>query len=305
MEVKGKLLFDADLILPTPLENGCLMSLQKGSFILVDYIAKVKETGEVFDTTSEEIAKKEHMFKEGDVYEPKLVVIGEGWVIKALDENLISMEVDKPAVVEIPPDKAFGPRDPEKVKRVPLKQLLAKDITPTLGQRVELGGKSATVRAIGAGRVLLDYNPPLAGKTLVYETTVRKKLEAAEEKIASLIHRRIPSVDQTKFHFTIKPKTTVNIEMPEESFYIEGIQLAKRGLAADTSKFLEGISIVKFEETFKTEPKKPEAKLEEPAKKEKEAEVATEPVSEPAVEPLTKTAAHKKPRKIAEAEAKT
>ena len=34
------------------------MALQKGDFILIDYVAKVKETNEVFDTTQEEVAKK-------------------------------------------------------------------------------------------------------------------------------------------------------------------------------------------------------------------------------------------------------
>ncbi|MGA2768814.1 MAG: FKBP-type peptidyl-prolyl cis-trans isomerase [Candidatus Bathyarchaeia archaeon] len=251
------------------------MSLQKGDFILVDYVAKVKETAEVFDTTLEETAKKEHLYKEGDIYEPKLVVIGEGWVIKALDENLATMEVDKAAVVEIPPDKAFGPRDPEKVKRVPLKQLLAKDITPTLGKRIEYSGKTATVRAIGAGRVLLDFNPPLAGKTLVYDTTVKKKLETAKEKIAALIHRRIPTVEQAKFQFTAKSRT-VNIDMPEEAFYLEGIQLAKRGIALDIQRFLEGIATVKFAETFKTEPKKAEAKPEKEPAEETETKPTTE-----------------------------
>jgi peptidylprolyl isomerase len=258
------------------------MSLQKGDFILVDYVAKVKETGEVFDTTLEETAKKEHLFKEGDIYEPKLVVIGEGWLIKALDENLTTMEVDKAAVVEIPPDKAFGPRDPEKLKRVPLRQLLSKDITPELGKRVEYGGKTATVRAIGAGRVLLDFNPPLAGKTLVYDATVKKKLDTVNEKIAALIHRRIPAVAQDKFQFTVKLKT-VNIEMPEEAFYLEGIQIAKRGIATDIHRFIKGTTTVKFAETFKAEPKKTEAKPEkevEPKKAEAEAEKTVEKEAE-------------------------
>ena len=257
-----------------PLEDDA-MSLQKGNFILVEYVAKVKETSEVFDTTFEEAAKKGHLFKEGDIYEPKLVVIGEGWVIKALDENLATMEVGKAAVVEIPPDKAFGPRDPEKVKRIPLKQLLAKDITPTLGMRVEYGGKTATVRAIGAGRVLLDFNPPLAGKTLVYETTVKKKLETVEEKIASLIHRRIPAVEIAKFQFAVKSKT-VSIDMPEEAFYLEGIQLAKRGIATDIQRFLERITAVKFAEAFKAEPKKTESKSEKEPAKETEPKLTAE-----------------------------
>jgi peptidylprolyl isomerase len=230
------------------------MALQKGDFILLDYIAKVKETGEVFDTTIEEVAKKERLYKEGEIYEPKLVVIGEGWVLKALDESLTNMEVGKTETVEIPPEKAFGARDPEKVRRVPLRHLTAKGITPTLGMRLEYDGKMAVVRAIGAGRVLLDFNPPLAGKTLVYEVTVKKKLETPEEKIAALIHRRIPAVEAEKFKFTIKAKN-VSIEMPEEAFYLEGIQVAKRGIALDIQKFFPEITAVKFTETFRAEPK--------------------------------------------------
>lgn len=243
------------------------MSLQKNDFIVLDYVAKVKETGEIFDTTFEETAKKEHLYKEGDIFEPRLIVIGENWVLKPLDESLTTMEVGKPSVVEIPPEKAFGQRDPEKVKRVPLRQLLAKEITPSVGMRIEYGGKSATVRAIGAGRVLLDFNPPLAGKTLVYEVTVKKKLETAEEKIAALIHRRIPNMEDKKFEFTIKTKT-VTVEMPEDAFYVEGVQIAKRGIAMDVQRFFPETTAVKFVETFKAEPKKTEAK---PEKEEKAA----------------------------------
>ncbi|MEM3551254.1 MAG: FKBP-type peptidyl-prolyl cis-trans isomerase [Candidatus Bathyarchaeia archaeon] len=229
------------------------MSLQKGDFILLDYVARVKETGEVFDTTFEEVAKKERLYREGEIYEAKLVVIGEGWVLKALDESLTGLEVGKSGTVEIPPEKAFGVRDPDKVRRVPLRQLAAKGITPSLGMRLEYDGKMAIVRAIGAGRVLLDFNPPLAGKTLVYEVTVKKKLEAKEEKITALIHRRIPAVEMEKFKFTVEADA-VTIEMPEEAFYLEGVQLAKRGIAMDIQKFFPEIKNVRFTETFRAEP---------------------------------------------------
>jgi peptidylprolyl isomerase len=231
-----------------------IMTLQKGDFIIVDYTAKIKETGEIFDTTSEETAKKEHLYKEGEIYEPRLVVVGEGWVLKALDENLTTMEVSKQSPVEIPPDKAFGPRDPEKVRRVPLRHLAEKGITPALGMRVEYNEKMATVRALGAGRVLLDFNQPLAGKTLVYEVTVTKKLETPKEKIAALIHRRIPAVEEAKFKFTATAKT-VSVEMPEEAFYLEGVQVAKRGIALDIQKFFPKLTTVKFTETFKAQQK--------------------------------------------------
>ncbi len=225
------------------------MPFEKGDFVLIDYIARVKETGEVFDTTKEDVAKKEKLYKEGDIYEPNLVVIGEGWVLKALDESILTLELEKTAPVEIPPDKAFGNRDPEKVRLVPLRRLTAKGITPQLGMRVEFEGKLAIVRTLGAGRVQLDFNPPLAGKTLVYEVTIQKKLETAKDKIDALIHRRIPSVDVSKFDVKIK-KTAVQIEIPEEAFYIEGVQAAKRGIAIDIQKFSADKDTVKFVETF-------------------------------------------------------
>jgi peptidylprolyl isomerase len=230
------------------------MALQKGDFILINYTAKVKETNEVFDTTTEEVAKKEHLFKEGEIYDPKLVVIGEGWVLKALDDSLTTMETNKPTTVEIVPDKGFGQRDPEKVKLVPLKQLLAKEINPVIGARIEYQGKMASVRSIGAGRVLLDFNPPLAGKTLIYDVTVNKKLESNEEKIGALIHRRVPVVEENQFKLTIQDKS-LTIDMPEVAFYIEGIQIAKRGIALDIQKFIPDLAETKFVEAFKAEPK--------------------------------------------------
>jgi len=226
------------------------MPFEKGDFILMDYVAKVKETGEVFDTTMEEVAKKERLYKEGEIYEPKLVAVGEAWVLKALDESLLNLELNKTTPVEIPPEKAFGNRDPEKVRLVPLRRLTAKGITPQLGMHVEFEGKHAVVRTLGAGRVQLDFNPPLAGKTLIYEVTVQKKLEIKGERINALIHRRIPAVGISKFTSKVR-KTSLEINVPEEAFYIEGLQLAKRGIATDIQKFFPEIATIKFVEVFK------------------------------------------------------
>jgi peptidylprolyl isomerase len=272
------------------------MTLEKGDFILINYTAKVKETNEVFDTTIEETAKQEHLYKEGELYEPKLVVIGEGWVLKALDESLTTMDVNKPQTVEIPPDKAFGPRDPEKIKRVPLKQLLSKDIhNPTIGMRINYNGKMATIRSIGAGRVLLDFNPPLAGRTLIYDVTVNKKLEANEDKVIALIHRRIPVVEPEQFKFTIQKKT-LTIDMPEVAFYVEGVQIAKRGMAMDVQKFLPELTEIKFVESFRSEPK--------PEMEEAETEEAKpKPKAKPKAKPKQK-AAKPKPKTAAKTKAK-
>ncbi len=250
------------------------MALQKGDFVFINYVGKVKETNEVFDTTIDEVAKKEHLHREGDIYEPKLVITGEGWVLKTLDESLLTMEIEKQSTVEIPAEKAFGQRDPEKIRRVPIKQLLEKQINPVVGARIEYNGKMAVVRSTGAGRVLLDFNPPLAGRTLVYDVTITKKLEAINDKIAALIHRRIPSVEENKFKLSVQEQT-LTVDMPEETYYIEGIQIAKRGIAMDIQKYIMVISEIKFIETFKTEVPKIEPK-EEPKQQETKQEETKE-----------------------------
>lgn len=232
------------------------MALQKGDFILINFTAKVKETNKVFDTTFEETARKEHLMEEGEIYEPKLIVIGEGWmfkgkILKTLDESLVGMELAQSATIEIPPDQAFGPRDPEKLKRFSIKNLQDRGVQNfPIGKKIEYGDKAPIIRSIGAGRVLLDFNEEFAGRTLVYDITINKKLETNEEKVTALIHRLIPTVDPANFKFNIE-LNILTIEMPEDTFYIKGIQVNKRAIASDIQKYLKDITAIKFIETFK------------------------------------------------------
>jgi peptidylprolyl isomerase len=182
------------------------------------------------------------------------------------------MEVSKPATVEITPDKGFGQRDPEKIKRVPIKQLYAKEINPVVGAQIEFQGKDAVVRSVGAGRVLLDFNHSLAGRTLVYEVTVTKQLESKDDKVNALVHRRIPVVEEGKFKFTIS-SASLTIDVPEDAFYIEHLEIYKRGIAMDIQKFLPDFAEIKFVETFKAEPK-PEMAPAAPVAEAKPAEEA-------------------------------
>ena len=226
------------------------MPIQKGDFILLDYTAKIEETGKVFDTTLEDVAKNEKMYKEGTTYEPFFVVVGEGWLLKGLDEQLVGLELNKEVDTKIPPEKGFGIRDPKKIKLIPLRYF--RDTIPRPNMEIDINGKIAVVRAVGAGRVQVDFNPQLAGKTLIYNVNVKKIVEDNKEKIAALIHRRIPSVEIDKFQLkTTKEKVT--IEIPNEAFYLEGIQFIKKGVANDIQKFFPNMNEVTFIERYTKE----------------------------------------------------
>ncbi|MCW4037856.1 MAG: peptidylprolyl isomerase [Candidatus Bathyarchaeota archaeon] len=225
------------------------MSIEKGDFVLVDYVTKIDETGEIFDTTLEEEAKTGGIFKGDALYEPMLIVVGEAWVLKELDQSLIGLEVETPTVIEIPPEKGFGLRDPSKIRLVPVRRFRNKKVNLYPGAQIDVDGNMAVVRSVGSGRVQLDFNPPLAGKTLIYDLTVKSKLEDEEEKIIALIHRRIPSVAVAEFKVQIDEKE-ISIDLPEDSFYLEGVQYAKRGIASDIQRFFPRFEKIMFVESF-------------------------------------------------------
>lgn len=231
--------------------------------MLVDYVMRVKDTNEVIDLTVEEVAKKEKVYREDGVYEPALIILGEGWILKGVEEELYKMDVGESRVIEVPPDKGFGERDPNKVKVVNARELTRRGITPRVGARVELDDGVAIVRRAEGGRVVLDYNHPLAGRTITCEIKVVKKIEDVREKIRELVHVRIKRVDKEKFKIDLSSDGVVTIELPPEAFTYEGLQYAKRGIAIDISRYIPGVSAVKFIETYTLRQAKAERKEEE------------------------------------------
>ena len=253
--------------------------IKNGDFVLINYTLKVKESGDIVDTTIESVAKEKgihHEHGEGteevDVhrYEPFFLVVGEGWVPKGLDERLVGLEAGQSSTIEVPPDKGYGARDASKVRLVPLRRFRNEGITPVPGMQVTLDGKVGQIRTVGAGRVQMDYNHPLAGRTLVYEVSVQTVVETPEDKIRNLVHKRLPAVDVLKFGLQLT-SNELAIEVPEEAFFLEDLQLAKKATSADIEKFFPDLTKISFIETFKkpTPPKSEEAKSTEDAEKKK------------------------------------
>jgi peptidylprolyl isomerase len=223
-----------------------------GDFTIVDYVGRVKDTGSLFDLTVEEIAKKEKVYHEDEAYGPRLVVVGEGLMLKGFEDALITMKVGDSKSIELSPEKAFGPRDSSKVKVYPVSAFRKSDVKPYIGARVTVEGKTGIVQSVGGGRVRVDFNPLLAGKTLVYDITIRRKVVGESEKLNELIKRRIKGADASKFQ-TDREAATISVTMPKETYLAEGVQLAKTMIARDILKNIDGVSLVRFVETFDKE----------------------------------------------------
>jgi peptidylprolyl isomerase len=246
------------------------LTFDKGSLILVDYTAKVKDTEEVFDTTIEEDAKKHSIHEQNFKYMPKLVSIGEVSypVLKGLDEALAKTAVGDKLTIEVTPDKGFGERDTSKVRMIPIRKLGEDAERVSVGDSIEVDNKKGIIRYIGSGRVQVDYNHRYAGKTILFDVNVIKSLDSPNDKIDSILKNRLP-VEDTKIAFDLKDKE-VNITIPEEILRADGLQIMKHFIQLDVFKFVPTLEKVSFVETHvnkQAQEKKPETKEKTPEQK--------------------------------------
>ena len=248
------------------------MPLEKGSLILVDYTARVKDTNEVFETTREEEAKKAaELYDPTRKYEPRLVSVGESWVLKGLDEALAGASVGDKLSVEVKPDKGFGERDPNKVRMIPQRKLGDKADEVGVGDVIEVDDRTGIVRYVGSGRIQVDFNHRFAGRTLLYDVNVIKKLESDSEKVSALVRRRT-GLEDSKVKISLAAPN-LEIELPEEAYLAEGLQIIKRAVANDIFKFVPSVKSVKFVESYSV----PEQKKEQPKAEEKPATTTETP----------------------------
>ena len=229
------------------------MTFSKGSLILVDYTAKVKDTNEVFETTIEDEAKKHSIHDANIKYQPKLVSVGESWVLKGLDEALANTKVSDKLTVEVTPDKGFGERDSGKVRMIALRKLGEDAEKVSVGDTIDIDNKRAIVRFIGSGRVQIDYNHRYAGKTILYDVNIIKSLESDEDKVHGILKRHIP-VEDSKLIFK-KTDNTLDIMVPEEIFRSDGLQVMKHFIQIDIFKFIPSLQKINFIETHENKPK--------------------------------------------------
>ena len=225
------------------------MAVKPGDFLLVNFTLKVKESGETVDTTYDAVAKDAHLHQHDTTYGPRFIILGEGWLPKGLEDSLVGADIGKQTTVELPPEKGYGARDPAKMRLVPLRRFREQGV-PNPGAQIELDGRPAIVRAVGAGRVQVDYNHPLAGRTLIYDVSIEKVVEDDNEKVLNIISKRIPEVDKTKFNIE-KKGTELTVEVPEEAFYLSGLQIAKRSVTSDIQKYFPDVETISFREVFK------------------------------------------------------
>jgi len=157
---------------------------KKKDFVAIEFIGRNLTNNEVFDSNVLEEAKKINPDVNG--VRPLIACIGSEMVVKGFDEALEGKEVGKKYNLKLTFDKAFGKRFPNLVKLIPMKIFLAQKIMPQPGMTLALDNNLVRVMSVSGGRVMVDFNNPLAGKDIEYEFTIQKILSDTREKTSAL-----------------------------------------------------------------------------------------------------------------------
>jgi len=164
--------------------------MEEGTIVHVDYNLYNADSGDLIETTREDIAKENDMHQEGRNYSPLVCVVGSGQLIAGFEESLLSAKADKDISVEIAPADAYGEKDSDKVETISIDKLIRYVRDPKslyIGGPVTIEGKTGTLSYMAAGRARIDYNHPMAGRTLKYDYKIIKVIKDKGEKVVALL----------------------------------------------------------------------------------------------------------------------
>ena len=239
-------------------------SVKKGAFILVKITGKTQK-GTVFQVSSEEDAKKAGIYDEQKAkqgyYTPEFVIAGKpGFLNEGLTETIENMKFFEKKSVRIPPTKAFGKREPQKIERVGIAKFrkLNEGKNPEIGQEfIKKGtGQRGVVSNVVQGRVIVDYNHPLAGQSVDYNLEIVDKIEQFNEKIEYfMISKGIPKQNVSEFKIEYcKDDKSLEITIPK-TFLFQNLTYLKFGLAYDLQTHIsDEIDDVKYIEVYEKMP---------------------------------------------------
>jgi FKBP-type peptidyl-prolyl cis-trans isomerase SlyD len=218
------------------------MPIEKGDFIALSYTGSV--AGGIFDTTDEEVAKEAGVHSPGALYGPVTIRVGSQHVILGLDEALEGKEIGSEGEIDIPAEKAFGPREKERIEAFAKNSFSEK---PKVGVTIKVPDKGeGTVVDIIGNRVLVDFNHPLAGKELHYWFMVEAAVTDVVEKVRGLIRLFAGRDMEVSFSDGV-----VTISLPPGINYDRRWVLWRSRVVHEALEFIPEVTEVSLVETFR------------------------------------------------------
>lgn len=230
--------------------------MKEGDWIKINYVGRAKATGEVFDLTRESDARKNDIYDEKKKYGPVLTILGGGMVIPGVGRELMKMKVGEKREFDVGPGDALGPRKPELIKVISISKFTEQKITPFPGLVLNIDGRNAKVRSVSGGRVMMDYNHPLAGKELHYEVEVVEQVNEPVKMVESLL-----------VYYGLDGKVTIAAKKASIKLEKEANPIIKKLVEETLKKWCPGVESAAIQEKKDKQPPKKGGVGKEPQRK--------------------------------------
>jgi len=227
-------------------------SEKKPRIVFTEFDGWVQETGTLFDTTHEAVAKENKVFDEKAVYEPLPLLVGRGRLFPGLEKSLAEAEVGKEYELLLTPEEGAGPRDSKLVGLFPMRDFLKQEIMPEVGREVTIKNKTGYISAVTAGRVRVDFNNKLAGRSLKYKYKIVSEPDTAQDKLNAVLKMDYGTTDGFSAEFDEKKAV---VKMPDVCKYDQKWLLSKYRVVSDLRELLDLETIQFIEEYAKAEKK--------------------------------------------------
>ena len=136
------------------------MKIKNGCTVTIDYTMTL-ENGDIIDSTKDT--------------DPLSYVQGEGEVLTGLEKMLLGLEKGGSLNVAVPPAESFGESDPEACIEIPKDNIPPEALEPGMelqGEGPQGQSITGTIVELKENSVIVDFNHPLAGKTLHFSVTI-------------------------------------------------------------------------------------------------------------------------------------
>lgn len=222
--------------------------MKKGDIIRLDINGYYAASGDLFETTDEALAREKEMWHEGHVYRPRVLIIGSGSndYPTGLEVDLLHAKIGDKREITLEPKDAFGAHNPLLVETISARELMRLGIEPEIGATVSRRNRTGHISGIFGGRVRVDYNHPLAGKSLKYEYTVRDEAEKPVEKVAAVLDMHYGRSEE--FRTEVDGKS-VSIKVPDVCKFDQAWQHQKLRIVIDLREHA-GFETVSFVEEY-------------------------------------------------------
>ncbi len=163
-----------------------MVKINGGDLVRIAFTGRRASDQSIFETTDVPTARDTGIFDPKIVYGPRLVIMDRGMMLPGLEEGIRRMEVGQTGKINIPYSVGFGPRHKELLRIMPEREFSKQGVRPQVGLMVNMDGVPARVKSASSGRVVLDFNHPLAEQDLMYIVNLLEVISEPAAKVKAL-----------------------------------------------------------------------------------------------------------------------